>query len=538
MTPLSPNRGPLENERFQVIVVGGGANGVAIARECARSGRRTLLLEQNDFASGSTSRSSRIVPGGLRHVEQKNLGAARELLRDQDTLLESAPNHARAMEFLLALSPDSQRSNLKAKSTLWLYRQMQTSHLRASARTNNEEVLRQILPGSKRWSIFGYEDALCAFPERLVATWLAEAVEAGAVVRNYSQVLAVDVRHGRAQGVLLRDQLSGREERIGATWVINATGPWAERLCQRSRVQPRAPILSTIRSTYIALPAISGAPDSAISFESSNGQPLFLLPWNNQLLVGPIETADRSDPSKIMASSPDVDMLLDTLQHILPALQVSRQDVRFAFTGLFAKPAGDADTLRHTIHDHAVHGASNLFSIVGGTLTSALRIARETIAKLGSVQSRSEIARAADSTLDNWIMEIRDAACTSEESAAAIAEWHGERSAKIVQLSQGDARMRAPLCSHSEHIVAEAANAYRNEFAITLGDVLLRRVPVALGACWSQACGREAVTRIRAVMGWTEQQAAAELEAFEMERSALLPKPSPVRAMALQTAAD
>jgi glycerol-3-phosphate dehydrogenase len=226
------------------------------------------------------------------------------------------------------------------------------------------------------------------------------------------------------------------------------------------------------------------------------------------------------------------------LQHILPALQVSRQDVRFAFTGLFAKPAGDADTLRHTIHDHAVHGASNLFSIVGGTLTSALRIARETIAKLGSVQSRPEIARAADSTLDNWIMEIRDAACTSEESAAAIAEWHGERSAKIVQLSQGDARMRAPLCSHSEHIVAEAANAYRNEFAITLGDVLLRRVPVALGACWSQACGREAVTRIRAVMGWTEQQAAAELEAFEMERSALLPKPSPVRAMALQTAAD
>ncbi len=537
MTPLSPNRGPLEGERFQVIVIGGGANGVAIARECARSGRRTLLLEQNDFASGSTSRSSRIVPGGLRHVEQKNLGAARELLRDQHTLLQGARNHVQAMEFLLALAPDSRRSNLKVKSSLWLYRQMQTSHLPASARTS-AGILQQILPGGKRWSIFSYEDALCAFPERLVATWLADAVESGAVVRNYSQVLAVDVRHGRAQGVLLRDQLSGREERVGATWVINATGPWAERLCQRSRVQPRVPILSTVRSTYIALPAIAGAPDSAISFEGPNGQPLFLLPWNGQLLVGPVETADRGDPSKIVASSQDVDILLDALQRVLPALQVSRQDVRFAFTGLFAKPAGDGDAQGYAIHDHALHGASNLFSIVGGTLTSALRIARETTAKLGSIQPHAEITHAADSTLDNWIMEIRDAARINEESAAAIAEWHGERSAEIVQLAAGDARMRAPLCSHSEHIVAEAANAYRNEFAITLGDVLLRRVPVALGACWSQACGREAVTRIRAVMGWTEEQAAAELEAFEMERSALLLKPRPARAMALQTAAD
>src|SRR6185437_15023568 len=180
MTPLSPNRGPLENERFQVIVIGGGANGVAIARECARSGRRTLLLEQNDFASGSTSRTSRMVPGGLHHVEQKNLGTARELLRDQDTLLQGARNHVQTMEFLLALAPDSRRSNLKVKSALWLYRQMQTSHLPASARTN-AEILRQILPGGKRWSIFSYEDALCAFPERLVANWLAEAAEAGAV---------------------------------------------------------------------------------------------------------------------------------------------------------------------------------------------------------------------------------------------------------------------------------------------------------------------------------------------------------------------
>ena len=537
MTPLSPNRRPLEGERFQVIVIGGGANGAAIARECVRSGRRTLLIDQNDFASGSTARTSRMVPGGLRQVEQKNLGAARESLREQDALLSAYPHHVRAMEFLLALHPESRRSNLKVKSGLWLYKQMQKSHLPAGTRSNSG-ILEQILPNGKRWSIFNYEDAVCAFPERLVATWIAEAAEAGAVIRNYTQALAVDVRHGRVQGVLLRDQLSGREERVGATWVINATGPWAERLCQRSRIQPRVPILSTIRSTYIVLPAIAGAPDSAISFEGPNDQPLFMLPWNGQLLVGSMETADRSDPSKIIPAAQDVDTLLTSVQRFLPTLQVSRQDIRFAFTGLFAKPPGDGDSHAYAIHDHAMHGATNFFSIVGGTLTSALQIAQECTAKLGNAQTPTNVFSPADSMLDDWIVEIRDAARINEESATAIAEWHGNRSANIVKLAAGDARMRAPLCSHSEHIVAEAANAYQNEYAITLGDVLLRRIPVALGSCWSQSCSREAVTRIRAVMGWTEQQAAAELESFEMERGSLLLKANPGRLQAFQTAAD
>jgi glycerol-3-phosphate dehydrogenase len=536
MTPLSQNRRRLEGERFQVIVIGGGANGAAIARECARSGRRTLLIEQNDFASGSTSRSTRMVPGGLHQLEQKNLGTAREMLREQDALMRAYPHHSHAMEFLLALHPESRRSNLKVKSSLWLHKQMQTSHMPGGARSHASH-LQHILPNGKRWSIHSYEDAICTFPERLVATWIAESAEAGAIIRNYTQALAIDVKHGRAQGILLKDLLTGREERVGATWVINATGPWVERLCQRSWIQPRVPILSTIRTTQIVLPAITGAPDSAISFEGPNGQQFFMLPWNGQILVGYTEVADRTDPAKAAANAQDVEVLFSALQRLFPTLQISQQDIRYVFTGIFAKPPGDADSQSFEIHDHALHGASNLFSIVGGTLTSALQIARECTAKFGSAHA-SQAAHPSNPALDNWIMEIRDAARINEESATAIAEWHGDRSGNIVQLAASDVRMRAPLCSHSEHIVAEAANAYQNEFAVTLGDVLLRRVPVALGPCWSQSCGREAVTRIRAVMGWTEQQAAAELEAFETERASLLLKTHAARLQAFQTAAD
>lgn len=537
MSPQIPNRRPLEDERFQVIVIGGGANGVAIARECARSGRRTLLVEQNDFGSGSTFRTSQIVSGGLHEVEQRNLGEARKQLRDQDVLLRAHPHQVKGMDFLLALGPESQRNNLKMKSALWLYKQMQTSHLRAGEKTEPQK-LQRLLPNGGRWSVLNYEDAFCAHPERLIATWIAEAEESGAVVRNYAQVLAIDIRHGRVQGVLLRDQLSGREERVAATWVINATGPWAERLCQRSRVEIRTPILSTMRSTHLALPSFSETIDSAIVFEGPGKQLFSLLPWNGQLLLGYAEAADRSDPSKVSPAMQDVDTLLGALQRFIPNLQVSRQDVRYAVTGFYAKPAGDATGLASLIHDHGSHGATNLFTVVGGTFASALRVAHECAAKCGSTRRSADDNNALLELPDHWITEIRDSARINEESATIIAEWHGKRSLSVAQLAASDARMRAPLCSHSEHIVAEAVDAYKGELAITLADVLLRRVPVALNACWSQLCSREAVMRLRPVMGWTEQQAAAELEAFEMERNALLYRPSSARLQALQTAAD
>jgi glycerol-3-phosphate dehydrogenase len=500
-----------------------------------------LLLEQNDFGSGSTARTSRVVPGGLRQVESRNLGDARTLLREQDSLLRAYPHHVQAQEFLLALDPAAKRSSLKVKSALWVYKQMQTSHLQKGARAN-PQTLQQMLPHGKQHPVFSYEGAVCTFPERLLATWLSEAVAFGATVRNYTQVLAVDVRHGRAQGVLLRDQLTGYEERVGATWIINATGPWAERLCQRSRVETRTPILSTVRSTHILLPLLSDAPQMPISFDTSDNQHFYLLPWDGQLLLGHTEAADRSDPSKIAPSTQDIETLLGALRYFLPSVHVSHQDVRYAFSGLFAKPVGNTDSETYIIHDHAQHGAANLFSVVGGILTTAFLIARECASRCGNAridsESGGEQRHASDGRLDNWLMELRDAAHINEEAATTIAEWHGARSANIAQLAASDARMRAPLCSHSEHIVAEAVDAYQAEFAITLADVLLRRVPVALDPCWSQACGREAVTRIQAVMGWTAPQAAAELESFEMERSSLKGKSPAVRMHALQTAAD
>src|SRR5262249_4296250 len=159
---------------------GGGINGVAIARECARHGKRTLLVEQNDFASGTTSRSTRIIHGGLRYLEHGEIGLGRESLRDRERLLEESPHLVRPLQFLLLMPrkpPSLRRSSLAIRTGLWLYHRW--AGREHAVRGDAQKFDRQLDTGAS-WSIYSYEDAQCEFPERLVAEWLAEAVSAGA----------------------------------------------------------------------------------------------------------------------------------------------------------------------------------------------------------------------------------------------------------------------------------------------------------------------------------------------------------------------
>jgi glycerol-3-phosphate dehydrogenase len=236
-----------------------------------------------------------------------------------------------------------------------------------------------------------------------------------------------------------------------------------------------------------------------------------------------------------------------SLLHLFPRIKLNPGDIRYAFAGVrplpFApKEKASSVTRRHILHDHEQDGAQHVISVIGGKLTTAAELARQCAAKIGvSAKSSRTLALAsansAELLLDRWIVEIGSAGGISETAAHGIVEWHGKRAIEISRLAQQGAKLRAPLCSHTEHIVAEAMDAFGAECAVTLADVLLRRVPVALGGCWSSNCSREAAARIGAAMGWNDKQANAELEAFELERSAFLRKPTQVNAL-LEAAAD
>src|SRR5580693_5030597 len=185
-------RASLEGQHFQVVVIGGGINGVAVARQCARAGKHTLLIEQNDFASGVTSRSTRIIHGGLRYLEHGEVALVRESVRERERLLRERSHLVQPAHFLFLLNEQSQRSAMKVRAGLWLYQRFAA---RRSADLSEMELKRveRALDAGHQWTIFNYEDAQCEFPERLVAEWMIEAAEAGAVVRNHCEVLAVNV---------------------------------------------------------------------------------------------------------------------------------------------------------------------------------------------------------------------------------------------------------------------------------------------------------------------------------------------------------
>jgi len=534
MTLATKPRGPLDGQHFHVAIIGGGINGVAVARECARAGKRTLLVEQNDFASGTTSRSTRIIHGGLRYLEHGELGLVRESLRERERLLRERAHLVNPLHFLLLINDQGQRSALKVRAGLWLYQRL--SGKKSSSATSEMELkrLERALDTGRRWSFFSYEDAQCEFPERLVAEWLVEAMEAGAVVRNHVEVLAVDVMHGRSRGLLLRDLITGRDERVDAGWVINCTGPWADRVCQRSSLRMAKPMVGGVRGSHIVLPRFAAAPNAALYSEAADGRPVFVLPWNEQIMVGTTEVPDNGDPSRTTPSAEEIEYLLRAVTQLFPKSKISAQDIKYAFAGVRPLPytpdnSPSAVTRRHFLHDHADDGAVRMISVIGGKLTTAASLARECARKIGIPVAEPRFLAVGPGTtldplLDQAIGEIAQTGSVSEESARSMVEWHGKRAMDVARLAMVSAELRAPICPHTPHIVAEVVEAYRTECAVTLGDVLLRRVPVALGPCWSESCSREAALRIGAVMGWNEHEMGANLESFEMERAGFLRK--------------
>jgi glycerol-3-phosphate dehydrogenase len=547
MAPEANSRSSLEGQHFHVVVIGGGINGVAVARECARAGKHTLLIEQNDFASGVTSRSTRIIHGGLRYLEHAELSLVRESLRERERLLRERSHLVHPMHFLLLLNEATHRSAMKVRAGLWLYRRLAASKTYAGTGEMELKRLERSLDAGQRWSFFDYEDAQCEFPERLVAEWLMEAVEAGAVVRNHTEALAVNIAHGRVHGVLLRDQINKRDERVDAAWVINCSGPWADRMCQRSSIRMAKPMLGGVRGSHIVLPRFSGSPNAALYTEAEDGRPFFVLPWNDQILVGTTEIADTDDPGKTVPSAEEISYLVGSLAKLFPKAKITAQGVKYSFAGIRPLPYSpdhrpSTVTRRHILHNHSDDGAARMISVIGGKLTTAASLARHCARTIGlHVPEPGTVAMgpgpALDPVLDGAVLELARIGAVSQESAQGLLEWHGRRAGDIARMALASAELRAPICPHTSHIIAEVVEAYRREYAVTLADVLLRRVPVALGACWSESCSREAALRVGAVLGWNDWTMGANLEAFEMERSAFL-HPAESRVSAFDAAAD
>jgi glycerol-3-phosphate dehydrogenase len=520
-------RAPIDGRHFDVVIIGGGINGVAIALECARAGRRTLLVEQNDFASGVTSRSTRIIHGGLRYLEHGEIGLVRESLRERRRLLAEQPHLVRPMQFVLALPP-GQRSTIEIRLGLWLYRRLAGKSATTPSPNGNPERFLDAHGDALR--VFAYDDAQCEFPERLVAEWLADALSLGAMVRNHTRALSVEISSGRVRGLRLRDAFRDAEYMVSATTIINATGPWADTICRESAIDTGTPMIGGVRGSHIVLPRFAGAPSSALLTEAPDGRPIFVIPWNGQVLVGSTEVHDDGEPSCVKPDANEIEYLLLSVRRMFPGAILP--DITHAFAGIRPLPhmpgKGESSiTRRHFLRNHAGDGAAGLISVIGGKLTTAASVARECARHLGLDVPEPTLAEAADTgnviaAIEALTRDVALLAGVTLDSAHALVSRHGSRAVAIAHHISSDDRLRQPLADGSDFMLAEATFAVQREAAITLADILLRRVPIALGQEWSDELASCAAWRLGKVLGWTEAMIREELDAFEEERSAFL----------------
>jgi glycerol-3-phosphate dehydrogenase len=524
-------RPSLEGDHFHVVVIGGGINGVAVARECARAGKRVLLLEQHDFASGTTSRSTRIIHGGLRYLEHGEIGLVRESLRERDRLLRERPHLVHAKRFVLALpkrNPLSRRGSLAVRAGLAFYKQM-AEPLGVSSQADSFE---SALDTDQSLAIYDYEDAQCEFPERLVAEWLAEAAFAGARVRNYVRVLQIG-RESSGLAVRVVDLLRDEEASVTADVVVNASGPWVDEVCAKA-FNARQRLIGGVRGSHILIDRFPGAPDSPVYSEAHDSRAFFVVPWNAQLLVGTTEVRDTGDPAQAIASEEEIVYLIASFNRLSLEHKISRADVLATFSGVRPLPAtsardASAITRRSFIHDHRDDGLPGLYSLIGGKLTTAASLARQCAKKIGIHSGKQEIAVVAlglrsgfDNSLQHWANQVSKLFGITAGSALVTAEWHGRCALSILRRTQADASLAQPIVEGSEHLLAEAVHAAEREFAVSLADILLRRVPIALTAHWSDEQSLAAGQRIGRALQWNEKRTMQELAAFQEERERLL----------------
>jgi glycerol-3-phosphate dehydrogenase len=532
MTAAEISRPPLTITSFDVLVIGGGINGIAIARECARGGKQTLLLEQHDFASGTTSRSTRIIHGGLRYLEHGELGLVRESLRERNRLLCERPHLVRPTRFVLALPNKhnlfSRRGALAVRAGLSLYGVMASQ----PCPMPNVSLERELDLG-KDFAVFDYEDAQCEFPERLAAEWLVEAMRYGAVARNYTKVLSI--RPGAKRlSARIRDAFSGIETSIEAKHIVNASGPWVDEVCAAALLDTKR-LISGVRGSHILVDRFPGAPNDPIYTEASDRRPFFIIPWNGQLLVGTTEVRHDQDPGAAQATQEEISYLIAGFNRMFARHRINTEDVCGTFSGVRPLPnTGDraeygSVTRRSFIHDHHHDGFPGLYSIIGGKLTTAASLGRQCARTLGVRSEEVAVSLVAvgpasgfDNTLAHWSNQMANRCRISPEAALAAAEWHGRTALSVLRRAMSDRSLAQPIVAGSDHLLAEAVHAVQRESAVTLADILLRRVPIALTGLWIDEQSAEAGKRIGRALGWSEGRIARESETFVAERERLI----------------
>ncbi len=502
----------LAGRTWDVLVVGGGVTGAGIAREAAGLGLRAALVEQNDFASGTSSRSSKLVHGGLRYLNQGNVRLMRESIHERARLLRDGPGLVEYVGYLHAIYRQDRPGALVFDLALRLYALL-GGHRRQHQR---------LAPGSVVFWAPGLDDhgltALFEFGEsltddsRLVLRILRDAANRGAVMLNYARVESL-LRNdaGRVVGATVADRESGRRAEVRARAVVNATGAWADEL--RGQVQAR-PMLRPMRGSHLVIPGWRLRLGQVISFfHPENGRPLFCVPWQGVVLVGTTDVDQHEALDADPRPSPDeIQFLLSGLQARFPQHEFTGDDLQAVFAGV--RPVADIRTgdPAKASREHAIRMDAGLLTVTGGKLTTFRLMARDALEALRSHLGGLPPRRAESRALDPLPPLPGDLPLPAALARRWLAHY-GPASLGCLLASTAEARR--PLAGAAGRGLADLQWMARAEAVRHLDDLMLRRSRLGLTA---PRGGLDLLPRLRPVvqaeLGWADDRWQSEVARY------------------------
>jgi len=495
--PVIPRRAQrlseLGDRRFDLLVIGGGITGAGIARDAARRGLAVALVEREDFASGTSSRSSRLIHGGVRYLEHGYLHLVWEASRERRRLLELAPHLVRPLRFTWPVYKGARVPRWQLAAALSLYDALALFRNVGRHRRLGRAGVLAAEPALGTDGLKGgaaYWDA-ATDDARLTLANVIDAAHASATAVNHATVTALTYPspHGAVDGAVVKDLLGGGEIRVQARVVLNATGPWTDEIA-RLEGEPHGPAVRGTKGVHIAVPAARVGNRSAVTMLSpDDGRVMFTLPAGTHTIIGTTDTPTPEHPHEVRASRADVRYLLNACNRFFPAARLTEDDVVAAWAGIRPLVATDkAGSPASASREHAIRtSARGLITITGGKLTTYREMAEQCV--------------------DVVLRHLGTKARKCDTQVAPLPGLRADATATDVLLDDA-----LPWREQ------DVTHAVRHEFAERVADVLMRRTTLAYER---KDQGRAIAPRVAVVMGellrWTDAGVKLAIEEYDRD---------------------
>ena len=524
----------IQRTEYDVIVIGGGINGAGVARDAALRGLKTILVEKNDFASGSSSWSSRLIHGGLRYLEYFEFPLVREALKEREVLLHTAPHLVSPLQLTIPIYRDRSRPYWKIWAGMILYDIFSFDKTLPVHRMLPQAKFKQLFRSLDDDKLAGgsqYYDGQVARAERLCLENIISAQNAGAVALNYLEVTELKIANERVTDVICEDKLTGESLTISGSSeavVINTAGPWIDRVCDRATQGGQQTGIGQrdmnggTKGSHIIVEEFPGAPGSTLYVEAkSDGRPFFIIPWLGKYLIGTTDLPYKDNIDNIKADDDEIDYLLQEVNSVIPTANLKRGDIKFTYSGVRPLPNSEGKkpgsiTRKHIIFDHRKQGVKNLLSLIGGKLTTYRNVGREMVNAVYKRTKKSPRACQTDSLpLPGCILpsdrRIQEAIAKYESTLAIetidhLFSVYGAKAIEVLALTEDNPALCEAIDPKLPDIKAQVVYAIESESAHNLVDILRRRTTIAMNGHYGLNVLSAVTETLEKHCGWTKEK--------------------------------